>query len=108
MGLGALGAVLPVMPSTIFFILALWCFKRSSKRLEDWLLNHSVFGPTLRDWEESRSIKLMTKVVAIGLIWGCLAVSIWAASKTSVTSILLATGALLTLYLATRKTKAVA
>ena len=39
-GLGIIGIALPVMPTTIFFILALACFTRSSPKLSAWLLNH--------------------------------------------------------------------
>ncbi len=46
--------VLPGLPTTIFLILALGCFKKGSKRFEDWLLNHKWFGAQLRDWEENR------------------------------------------------------
>ena len=55
-GLGMIGAVLPLMPTTIFLILATGCFARSSPRLEAWLLNHPRFGPTLRDWRERGAI----------------------------------------------------
>ena len=64
-GLGYVGVILPGVPSTIFFICALWAFKRSSPRFESWLLSHRVFGPTLQDWDEYRAIKLRTKIVAI-------------------------------------------
>ncbi|HEY0866940.1 MAG TPA: YbaN family protein [Fimbriimonas sp.] len=67
--LGYLGAIVPIMPSTVFFLMALWAFERSSPRFEDWLLNRSFIGPSLRDWRESRSIKPRTKLVAIATIW---------------------------------------
>lgn len=74
-GLGVIGAILPGMPSTVFFILALWAFKRSSPRLENWLLNHRVIGRTLRDWDRNKSIAPRTKVVAISMLWACIGIS---------------------------------
>lgn len=62
--LGIIGAFLPLMPTTIFLILAAWCFARSSPRLEGWLLNHKQFGPTLRAWRESGAISRRAKFMA--------------------------------------------
>ncbi len=44
LGLGIVGAFLPLMPTTIFVILAAACFARSNKRIETWLLSHKRFG----------------------------------------------------------------
>ena len=55
-GLGFLGMALPVMPTTIFFILALACFTRSSPKFANWLLTHPKFGETLRLWHEHQVI----------------------------------------------------
>jgi len=68
-GAGTVGIVVPGWPTTIFFILALWAFKRSSPRLETWLLNHRVIGPTLRDWDEHQVVRPRTKVIAITTLW---------------------------------------
>ncbi len=62
--LGAIGAVLPLMPTTIFLILAAWAFARSSPRLERRLLTHPHFGPTLRNWQQYGAISTQTKAVA--------------------------------------------
>lgn len=64
-GLGVVGAFLPVMPTTPFMLVALWCFAKSSDRFHGWLFNHPVFGPPLRDWEIDRVIPLYAKVIAL-------------------------------------------
>ncbi len=66
--LGALGVVLPLLPTTPFLLLAAACYARSSKRFYDWLLANRIFGPTIRQWQESRSVALRTKIVAIALL----------------------------------------
>jgi uncharacterized membrane protein YbaN (DUF454 family) len=62
--LGFIGAFLPLMPTTIFLILAVGCFARSSPRLEAWLLAHPRFGKTLRAWREDGAIAPRAKIMA--------------------------------------------
>jgi uncharacterized protein len=64
--LGFIGVLLPVMPTTIFLIIAVWCFGRSSPRFEKWLLEHPVFGPTLVQWREHGAIPKRVKWIACG------------------------------------------
>lgn len=62
--LGLIGALLPLMPTTIFLIFAAGCFARSSPRFEAWLLDHRHFGPPLRAWREHKAISRQGKVAA--------------------------------------------
>ena len=66
LGLGLLGVVLPVLPTTPFLLLAAACFARSSPRLHRWLLTHPVFGPPIRNWEENGAISRKAKQLAVG------------------------------------------
>ncbi|MFD1252609.1 Inner membrane protein YbaN [Devosia equisanguinis] len=69
--LGIIGAFVPLMPTTIFLILAAWCFARSSTRLENWLLDHPRFGQTLRDWQDTGAISRRAKALACsGIVLG--------------------------------------
>lgn len=65
---GAVGAVLPGIPTTGPMILALACFARSSKRFHDWLFYHRIFGPPLQRWQRDRIIPLRAKVLAISMM----------------------------------------
>jgi uncharacterized membrane protein YbaN (DUF454 family) len=68
---GIVGAFLPILPSTIFFILAAACFARSSPRLEKKILDHPVFGPPVISWREHGAIPLNAKLYAIaGMCFG--------------------------------------
>lgn len=64
-GLGFVGAFLPVLPTTPFMILAAACFARSSTRLENWLLEHRKFGPVLRDWRQRGAIPRRAKMASL-------------------------------------------
>jgi uncharacterized membrane protein YbaN (DUF454 family) len=65
---GIVGAFLPVLPTTPFLLIALWCFSKSSPRLENWLLSHPRFGPSLRNWREKGAIPRKAKIAALSLM----------------------------------------
>ena len=71
-GLGVIGAFLPVMPTTVFLLIAVWAFSKSSLRLENWLLEHKRFGPRLVAWRTNRVIPLPAKLAA----WGSMIASL--------------------------------
>lgn len=66
--LGAIGAVLPIMPTTVFLIIALGIFSKSSPRFHKMLLNNKWFGEGLRQWEQSKTISKQSKKKATIII----------------------------------------
>lgn len=77
--LGMIGVVVPGLPTTIFLIMALWAFSKSSRRFHDWLYNHSRFGPPLRRWTAHRVIPLQAKMLAVSMMaasWALIAFAI--------------------------------
>lgn len=70
--LGALGTVVPGLPTTVFMLLALWAFARSSERLHDWLYHHRLFGPPLQEWHQYRVIPRRAKLLAVTMMAGSL------------------------------------
>ncbi len=66
LALGIIGAILPVMPTTIFIILAAWFFARSSPKFEKRILAHPQFGPLVIKWRERGAIPRRAKKFACG------------------------------------------
>lgn len=64
LGLGAIGVVLPLLPTVPFVLLAAFAFARSSERLHDWLVTHPTFGPHIITWRERGAIPLRGKQLA--------------------------------------------
>lgn len=63
--LGAIGVFVPGLPTTVFMIVALWAFTRSSARMRDWLYHHRHFGPALQNWVKHRSIPIAARQIAL-------------------------------------------
>lgn len=68
-GLGILGILLPVLPTTPFFLLAAACYARSSEKFYHWLLNNKWFGSYIKNYLNKKGIPLKVKIYAISLLW---------------------------------------
>jgi uncharacterized membrane protein YbaN (DUF454 family) len=73
--LGAIGIVLPVLPTTPFLLLALACYLRSSERMTHWMLNNKYFGKYIRNYREGKGVPLKTKLFALTILWITIVIS---------------------------------
>ncbi|MDH3578333.1 MAG: YbaN family protein [Gammaproteobacteria bacterium] len=62
---GAVGVVVPLLPTTPFLLIAAFAFARSSARLNRWLREHRSFGPLIDNWHRDGSIDRKVKRIAI-------------------------------------------
>jgi uncharacterized membrane protein YbaN (DUF454 family) len=99
--IGAIGVVLPLLPTTPFLLSGAYCFARSSPRLHSWLINHSTFGPLISNWEQYGSIDRRAKRIAMIIILLTLSISVaigvpwWALASQSIV-LVIATAFILT------------
>ncbi len=63
--LGAIGVVVPLLPTTPFVLVAAFAFAKSSRRLHRWLLTHRVFGPLIDDWQRYGAISKRAKTASL-------------------------------------------
>ncbi len=100
---GIVGIVVPLLPTTPFLLLASFGFIRSSKRLNDWLLNHKLFGNYLKNYIEEKAIGRKSRKVSLGMMWFTLSCAMYFSGKLMVTIILIIIGSIVTYHLMTLK-----
>lgn len=62
LGIGAIGAVLPMLPSFPFLLLAASCFGKSSEKLNVWFINTKLYKNNLESYVQGRGMALHTKI----------------------------------------------
>ena len=67
--LGAIGMVLPLLPTTPLLLGAAACYYKSSERMHRWLLNNKWFGEYIRNYLEGKGIPMKTKIAALSFLW---------------------------------------
>lgn len=61
-GLGAVGAVVPMLPAFPFLLLAAFCFARSSQKLHNWFISTKLYKDNLEDYVAGRGMTWKTKI----------------------------------------------
>ncbi len=76
-GIGAVGAIVPGLPTTVFLMGACWAFAKSCPALERWVLSTRLFRPYAKFVDGSTRMPVRAKVTAITLMWLSVALSVW-------------------------------
>ena len=102
-GVGSVGIIVPGLPTTVFFIVAAWCFSRSSPRFERWVLSLPRVGPLVADHRAGLGMPRRAKVVALAMMWTAITVSAYVLRhRPWIVGIVVALGALGTAYIGWR------
>lgn len=64
-GLGIIGIIMPLFPTTPFLLVAVWAFSRSSPEMAERIRSHRLAGKYVRDWEDEGVIPLGAKIIAV-------------------------------------------
>jgi uncharacterized protein len=94
--LGVIGMFLPIMPTTVFLLLAAACYARSSERFHRKLVENRWLGPYL---QQNRGLTLRQKATILSVLWvGLAATMIWTTQSVWLRLILAAIGIGVTLH----------
>ena len=99
LGLGALGVLLPVLPTTPFLLLAAICYAHSSERFYLWLLTNRIFGQYIRDFRDKKGFSVPVKIWIIFAMASTMGASIYFVPVNAVRVLLAITGAAVATYI---------
>ncbi|MBN2853359.1 MAG: YbaN family protein [Clostridia bacterium] len=102
--LGVVGIFIPVLPTTPFFLLAVFCYFRSSKRLYKWMIHHKIFGVYIYNYITYKAVLKSTKIGALIFLWTGLSVSILVIDSWYVRAFLILIGVGVSIHLVLLKT----
>jgi hypothetical protein len=104
--IGVIGIFLPVLPTTIFLILASACFVKSSPKANEWLRNHKVLGMYIKNYQDKTGLTIRAKAFNIFFLWAMILLSAFLLTdKFYIKLILLAIAVGVTIHLLMIKTK---
>lgn len=73
LGAGVLGVFLPLLPTTPFLLVTVFCFAKGSKRLHTWLLSTALYQNHVKQFNENRSMTLKAKIIILAFASSMLA-----------------------------------
>lgn len=72
LGAGSIGIVLPILPTTPFFLVSAFCFAKSSEKLSKWFSSTSLYKNHLESFAEKRALPRKTKITIMASVTGVL------------------------------------
>ncbi len=105
LGIGAVGVVLPVLPTTPLVLASVFCFAKSSKRAEQLISNNRYFGSYIENYKNKQGVPLDVKIQSISFLWIVLIISMAFLNQNYLYILLIIVGIAVTIHILSFKTK---
>ena len=105
LGIGAVGVVLPVLPTTPLVLASVFCFAKSSKRAEQLISNNRYFGSYIENYKNKQGVPLDVKIQSISFLWVVLIISMAFLNQNYLYILLIIVGIAVTIHILSFKTK---
>lgn len=104
--IGIIGIFLPLLPTTIFLILASACFVKSSPKANEWLKNNKYLGPYIKNYQDKTGLTIKSKIFTIIFLWLSIGISaFYLINEFHIRILLLAIGAGVSIHIMFIKTQ---
>ena len=104
--LGAIGTIIPLLPTTPFLLVAVYFYMKSSKKRVRSLLSNKILGPYIYSYLSKQGMPISVKLKTLTILWATLILSgIYATESLHVRLLLVGVGFAVTLHILLKKTR---
>ena len=107
LGIGAVGVVTPVLPTTPLVLAAFFCFTQSSEKAEKWISNNRYFGSYIENYKTKAGVPIDVKIYSIIFLWITIIISMIFLKQYLLFILLIIVGIAVTAHILLLKTKKV-